>query len=155
MPFDNLPQKAEALDNATLFDVHRWSVYPQVNEAVDALYIDLKNDPAFGGNERLKKRHIKVVILDLYANWLADNTRYIAFNRSKNAYRRNSRYNRLHISFLTVSVVDALHSRGLIEHHRGFYNRKQKFGCLSRMKATDRLINLIRHPNFCFRLRLG
>ncbi len=144
MPFDNPAEKAEALGNSTRLDVHRWSNYPEVNKAVNAIYDDLRNDPAFGGNERLRKKHIKVVILDLYANWLANETRYIAYSRSKNDYKGKSRYNRLHISFLTVAVVDALHRRGLVEHHVGFHNAELEVGFLSRMKATDRLIKLIR-----------
>ena len=145
MPFDNPKQKGEALSNFTLLNVHRWSRYPEVNKAVNAIYDDLKNDPVFGGNERLKKKHIKVVILDLYANWLRDETRYIAYSRSKNHYKGNSRYNRLHISFLTVAVIDALHRRGLVENHIGFFNMELEVGRLSRMKATDRLIELIKN----------
>lgn len=97
MPFDDAGQKADALNNSALFDVHRWSDYPEVNNAVDAIYRDLKNDPEFGGNKNLKKRHIKVLILDLWANWLADETRYVAYSRDKNAYKRGSRYNELNI----------------------------------------------------------
>lgn len=144
MPFDNPRQKSEALDNFTRLDVHLWSRYPEVNNAVDAIYSELKDDPAFGGNRRLRKKHIKVVILALYANWLADSTRYIAYSRSRNAYKGNSRYNRIHISFLTVPVIDALHRRGLVDHYPGFYNAELEVGRLSRMKATDRLINIIK-----------
>lgn len=143
--FPKPTEKAEALNNFTLLDVHRWSDFPEVNGAVDAIYDDLKHDPDFRGNEKLKKKHIKVVILDLYAAWRADRSRYIAFSRSKNSYKGGSRYNRLHISFLTVAVVDALHRRGFAEHHIGFMDRKKGEGRVARMRATDKLIQLINH----------
>jgi hypothetical protein len=147
MPFDNPAQKAEALNNFTLLDVHRWSDFPEVNNAVNAIYCELKKDPAFGGNKRLRKKHIKVVILDLYATWLADDTKYIAYYCTPNAYIGTSRYNSLHISYLTVPVVDALHRRGFIEHYSGFYNRELDVGRLSRMRSTDRLIGLIKEEH--------
>ena len=128
-------QKGEALDNFAQFDVHRWSDYPEVNNAVDALFDDLRQIPNFGGNERLRKKHIKVVVLDLYAKWLADPTRYTAYSRSRNDYRGRSRYNRLHISYLTVSVIDALRERGYVEHHIGFHDHEWQVGRRSRMRA--------------------
>ena len=144
MPFDNPDQKAEALNNFRPLDVHCWSDYSEVNAAVNALFNDLRHAPEFpAGNKSLRKKHIKVVILDLYATWISDPTRYIAYSRSKNDYKGRSRYNKLHISFLTVPVVDALHSRGYVEHHKGFHNAELEVGRLSRMKANDKLIELI------------
>jgi len=116
MPFDSLDQKAIALDNSTLFDTHTWSDCPEVEEAVDALYNDLTNSPEFSGHKRSRKKHIKVIILNLYANWLADQTRYIAYSRDKNTYNSKSRYNRIRITYLTAAIVDALRQRGYIPH---------------------------------------
>jgi len=49
MPFDDGAEKGKALDNFTLLDVHRWSDYAVVNNAVDALFDDLSQAPNFGG----------------------------------------------------------------------------------------------------------
>lgn len=35
-------QRAVALDNSELFDVHTWSEYPEVNNAVNQLYSILR-----------------------------------------------------------------------------------------------------------------
>ena len=136
--------KAEALHNSVPLDVHCWSTYPRVNNAVDALFDDLTHDPNFGGSERLKKKHIKVVILDLWLNWIVDHSRYKAYSRNRNGYQGKSRYNELFIGFLTVSVVDALEARGYIEHHQGYFDHDEGEGRFSRMRATDKLIKFIR-----------
>ena len=136
--------KAEALNNSRTLNVHRWSDFPEVDSLVDALYDDLDCK----GNKTLRKKHIKVVVLDLYAAWLADPDGYIAYHRSKNEYDSKSRYNKLHISYLTVAVVDALNNRGYVEHHTGHHDR-DGFGKshLSRMKATEKLIDLIKETH--------
>ena len=144
-PFETDLEKAEALDFSRPLDVHRWSDYPEVNAAVNAICTDLKNDPDFTGNETLKKKHIKVIVLDLYVAWLTDPALYLAYHRDKSAYNNKSRYNGLHISFLSVSIIDALQRRRYIDHHLGHYGRDGSWSShLSRMKATDKLIKLVK-----------
>ncbi len=105
-PKDERREKAERLDNWQPLDVHKWSDYPEVKNAVDALYAEFRELPKFQGKQYLRKKHIKVIVLDLYAKWLADPERYTGYYRMKSAYRAN-RYNKLHISYITKSVVDA------------------------------------------------
>jgi hypothetical protein len=136
-------QKAAALDNSVPLDVYRWSEYPEVNEAVNAIHEELKQKAGLDGREKIKKKHLKVVILNLWATWLADKSRYIAYSRTKNDYQANSRYNCLHISYATVPVVDALESCGYLEHHKGYFDRAIGVGRQSRMRATEKLIELI------------
>jgi hypothetical protein len=142
---DGKTRKAKELDNSELFDVHLWSEHPEVNKAVDALYGELKKRPEFEGrNEKLRKKHVKVVILDLYVKWLADPKRYSSYYRQRTRYTDlDSRYNKLHISYLTVAVVDALERLGYIEHHKGHYSRTGGSSHISRMRATEKLIDLI------------
>lgn len=144
MSWDSVDQKAAALDFARPFDVHKWSDYPEVNKAVNALFDDLKGDPEFTGNDNLQKKHVKVVVLDLYAAWLADQDCYISLSRDANSYKRDSRYNRIKISFITVAVVDALKRSGYIEVQPGYYDSETKTGKQSRIRATDKLIALIK-----------
>ena len=107
-PTDELKAIAERLDNWQPLDVHKWSDYPEVNNAVDALFEELRELSNFQGKRNLGKRHIKVIVLDLYAKWLADPERYVGYYRTKSEYQAQSRYNKLHITYITVSVVDAL-----------------------------------------------
>ena len=108
--YDECKAKAERLANSQLLDVHKWSEYTDVNNAVDALYEELKELPEFKGNKNIGKKHIKVIILDLYAKWLADPERYVSYYRMRSKYQGKSRYNEIHISYITVSIVKVVAS---------------------------------------------
>ncbi|MBT4130930.1 MAG: hypothetical protein HON27_02565 [Candidatus Marinimicrobia bacterium] len=88
--------KAEELNNSELLDVHRWSSYQEVNNAVDYIYDEMTQLENFKGRPIARKRHIKVVILDLYVKWLTDPEMYVAYQRGSDAYQQG-RYNKLHI----------------------------------------------------------
>ncbi|MFC1684048.1 hypothetical protein ACFL0R_01070 [Pseudomonadota bacterium] len=136
---------AEELDNWSPLDVHVWSSYSEVNGAVDHLFDLLSQLPQFSGNKIIRKKHIKVVILDLYAKWLVDPTMYCGYYRAVNHYSNiEARYNKLHISKLTIKIVDALHEAGYITHFKGHYGREGGGSShMSRMRATEQLIGLI------------
>ena len=57
------------LINARPLDVHTWSDYPEVNLFVDDIYSSLSS---VEGNERINKKLLKVLLLDLYVAWCAD-----------------------------------------------------------------------------------
>lgn len=154
MIWNSIEEKAEALDFARPLDVHKWSDFPEVNAAVDALWLELKIDPEFGGNKRLKKKHIKVVVLDLYAAWLSHPDYYVSVFRDANRYGPGGRYNALHISFLTVAVVDVLERGAYVEVHPGYNDRLTGKSAISRIRATDKLISLIKIIIKFLKLRL-
>ena len=87
---------AKELNNSQPLDVHTWSDYSEVNKAVDYLYEEFKALPEFKGKQNIQKKHIKVVLLDLYVTYLADPERYIAYHRMKGKYKEKNRYNQLH-----------------------------------------------------------
>ena len=56
--------------HSRILDVHRWSDHPEVNTFVDLIY---KNHIHYvGENTRIKKKHLKVVLLDLFVAWTDD-----------------------------------------------------------------------------------
>ena len=64
-------------------DVHRWSEHPEVKIFVDTIY---NNDFRQGNeNQRIKKKHLKVVLLDLYLAWFDDPDLNIALHMSQSA----------------------------------------------------------------------
>jgi hypothetical protein len=136
-------EKAVALDNSRPFDVHRWSDFPEVNDAVDHIYEIFSGLDDFKGNKGIRKRHIKVVVLDLYVAHLVDPTMYIGCHRGRNKYSQG-RYNELHISFVSVAVVDALESLGFVEVHKGYQSSDGR-SRVSRTRALPKLIDLIQN----------
>lgn len=143
-------QRAVALDNSELFDVHTWSEYPEVNNAVNQLYSILLELPDFRGHAVLRKKHLKVIILHLYVVWFKDPTRYTSLNRHKAFYDDlESRYNKLFIRKVIISIVDALHELDYIELHLGTYAREPGYKSrLTRIRATEKLTNLFTENHF-------
>lgn len=146
---------AEELNNSKPFDVHKWSEYKEVNDTVDYLYpkilkkIKVKQAPSAKQVE-IKKRHLKVIILDLWACYLQDPKMYVAYSRSPNKYLEvNSRYNSCHISYKTIDIVDALvdlkYAKGGKNNDKlkGYYNDIIGKGHFSRMIATKKLTDMI------------
>lgn len=97
------------LNNSRPLDIHRWSDYPEVNSLVDKVYSSL---PHLFGNNRIRKQHLKVLLLDLYVAWSTDADLKLAIRRDNNAYKAKSRYNELHISKVMPEVVDLLEGVG-------------------------------------------
>ena len=70
--------------NSRPLDVHRWSDHPEVNSFVNRIYEEQIHYP--GENARIKKKHLKVVLLDLYVAWSEDPEQSIGVHMSPNAY---------------------------------------------------------------------
>jgi len=117
-------------------DVHRWSDYPEVNTFVDRIYSSL---PFKNGNKNIRKKHFKVLLLDLYVAWCTDPNLKLAISRDNNSYVSKSRYNELHISKVIRDVADLLDEAGLVHTANGFLDHKTKVGRVSRVWATDKL----------------
>ena len=48
-------------EHSRLLDVHRWSDHPEVNAFVDDIF-----NTYFKQKTKIRKKHLKVVLLDLY-----------------------------------------------------------------------------------------
>lgn len=97
-------ERGKALRFSRRFDVHKWSDHPEVNDFVDVIFVDHFKK----GNGRIQRKHVKVVLLDLYVAWCEDENMKISFSRNNNDYQANSIYNELHISRVTIAVIDKL-----------------------------------------------
>lgn len=117
-------------------DVHRWSDHPEVNSFVDKIYSSL---PALSGNKQIRKKHLKVLLLDLYVAWSTDPDLKIAVSRDNNAYKAKSRYNELHISKVMPDLVDVLEAQELAHKANGFFDPETNKGRVSRVWATEKL----------------
>lgn len=140
-------------DNSRPFDIHRWSDYREVNNAVDHIYREILT---IGEIERQypsrTKKYVKVLALDLYVSYVMDHTAYIGISRHHNSYK-NDRYNALFIKpELLKKITDWFRALGYIEFKIGFRSPKDSnrdtdkgscFGRQSRMRATSKFIDLI------------
>ena len=80
-------------------DVHRWSEHPEASKFVNFVYdtyLNIQSDE----NKQIKKKYLKVVLLDLYVAWLNDLDLNIAVHMTTGAYsdgtvfkKGKSRYN--------------------------------------------------------------
>jgi hypothetical protein len=132
-------RRSNSLEYSRPLDVHQWSDYPEVTQAVAILARELS------GLNTKQKKHLKLVILDLYEAWLHDPPMYIGYSRDRNNYQVDSRYNKLHIGYTAlITVIDRLEQSDYVEHHRGFHDRRAGVGFQSRVRAKRKLIDLIR-----------
>ena len=73
--------------HSRIFDVHRWSEHQEANLFVDEVHDTFLNRQG-PENARIKKKHLKVILLDLYATWLNDPDLNLAVHMSPAAYKQ-------------------------------------------------------------------
>jgi len=135
------------LNNSRPFDVHVWSDYPEFNQLINKLWV--KYFPGEDGIVRqgpvpkaIKKVHFKTLLLDLYVSWMSNPNMYLGIFMAKSAWKPNSRYNALHLSFRMVAIIKELEAVGIIEVKLG------RQGTLTRIRATRQLQLLFRDLKF-------
>lgn len=138
--------------NSRPLDVYRWSDHLEVNVFVDAIYKAYFIDDA--GNTTIRKKHIKVVLLDLYLCWYECPESHIAIHMRKSAYsngivtsKGNSRYNELHIKPTTIKVIHRLVKAGVIGIKTGFQH-PDGHGRISRIWALPPLVKMFEDATF-------
>ncbi|MEP1574733.1 hypothetical protein [Roseibium album] len=144
MPDEIVDREQNELDHSKQLDVHTWSKHPEVDAFIDPIYADVFE----GRKAHIRKKHLKVLLLDLYVTWTEDPTLMISVSRNVNDYKARTRYNELHISRLTIDVVDALIDAGLIEQAIGYLDRERKVGRLSRIWPTEKLAEMFANVRF-------
>lgn len=142
--FDGDEALAKELAHSRELDVHVWSEHPEVNNFVDRIYADFFE----GRKAKIVKKHLKVLLLDLYLAWIEDPNLKITVPRNVNVYKAHSRYNELHISAKTIDVVDTLKAAKLIDFQNGFYDRRNRTGRMSRIWPTDALVEQFKQALF-------
>ena len=123
-------------------DVHRWSDFPEADRFVDQVYSTYFNGK---DSKQIERKHVKVILLDLYVAWLEHPDLKMAVSMRPSTYKaKGTRYNALRISSKTIKVVKDLIAAGLIEQKRGSYNRQLKSGWITRIWPTPLLVALFK-----------
>ena len=106
-------------------------------------------------NKRIKKKHLKVVLLDLYVAWSNDPDLNIAVHMTTGAYsdgtvfnKGKSRYNELNIKVSTIEIVHRLVEADLIGFKKGFEGSSEWQGYISRIWPTNKLAKLFENAAF-------
>ena len=134
-------------------DVHRWSEHPEANLFVDTIYSQYLEQAK--ENKRIRKQHLKVVLLDLYVAWLNDPELNIAVHMTTGAYsdgtifnKGKSRYNELNIKVSTIEIIHRLRDAKLIGFQKGFEGSPEWQGYISRIWPTKKLTSLFEGAAF-------
>ena len=96
------------------------------------------------GNPSIRKKHLTVVLANLYYTWLDDPDKYVGYYRMSNRYKARSMYNLLNISTLLIQIVDDLLGLNYLDHKKGFYDRGNQ-SRTARMRSSNGLIKLFKH----------
>jgi hypothetical protein len=90
-----------------------------------------------------------MLILNLYAAYLADPTMYVTYQRSNNAYKSKTRYSGQRIGSRSLkSSAENLEIMGYIESHTGFFDRNRRRGFRTRIKGTSKLHHIFDRHGF-------
>ena len=146
MIFISDQDKAERLNHSVLFDVHRWSDYPEVNAAISHLFAILKHETSLSVQDKKGKKFLKIIVLDLLANWYRDHELYSAIYRGKSYYTKlATRYNKLFFKYdVMIKLLDALVELSFIEQHLGIHSSDNPSQSrTTRIKATPMLIDFL------------
>jgi len=138
--------------HSRILDVHTWSDHKEVSSFVDEIYDEHFNNGS--DNKRIQKKHLKLVLMDLYVAWVDDPDLNIAVHMAEAAYsngtvfnKGKSRYNELNIKVSTIKVVHRLHDVGLIDLKDGWQDVGDR-GFLTRIWPTKKLVKMFEDAAF-------
>jgi len=137
--------KKEKLEYSRSFDIHKWSEHKEVKECVDSICKELMKLKDFKtARENLIKKHIRVLVVDLWCAWNQDHKLYLGVSRRYSDYIKNKRYGKLKLGYKPmVKVLDGLKKKKYIEHHIGYLYRGSGIGRITRIISTKKLIQKI------------
>ena len=134
---------------ARALDIHKWSDYPEINTFVNDIYNEFFVSP-----NSIKKKHLKVVLLDLYVAWFQDPKFHItvhlfeqAYNNGQVSIKGRNRYNETHIKRTTIDIVHRLVEVDLIDFKKG-WGRPDQPSYTTRIWASSKLIRLFEDAKF-------
>ena len=108
------------------------------------------NIEVFDGVEKssLLYKHLKFLIIELFSCWSESNEQFLAVSMSKRGYRAKSRYNPNMISSVSINAIYYLKNKGLIDFFPGFFDSKRNIRRLTRIRASERLIDFFKKLEF-------
>lgn len=132
----------DLVKNAPLLDKTDWSEEKKVLGAVSYFVDEVIKPPQ--KDRRTHFKNVRMLVTDLWLAARASNNPWRSLSRDKNAYSDGTRNHGLYITYALVGAVDRLIALGFIEQVKGKYNKVTGEGWVSRIRATDKLLDMIR-----------
>jgi hypothetical protein len=137
-------EDAARYDNTDLFDVYRISDFPEVKSLLQNIHDELESEglvPRYPKKARQFRDILRLTILNLCVVYLNDPTKYVAYHRNRNRFKKGTRLNKFGINYryLIEVIIDGfLKPKGYIEGPKGhkFSDSKK----ISRMRPTKRFV---------------
>jgi hypothetical protein len=140
------------LRTAGIFDVYKWSNYSGLNKPIDELLSLVIQHRAFKGirirNRTKVRSHLKTTLINLFiASELSTNP-FIGVSKNKSDYQSGSRNWKIFLSYdYLIPIINDLAELGFVEQIKGSQGTQLR----TRIKATQKLIDLIYEPRFSVR----
>ena len=93
----------------------------------------------YKANAKLYSVTLETALASLFVAWDRHPETKVTFHARHSRYKVGSRYNKLGIGKVTLKIINALETHGLIERWKGSYDRNRGTGKVSRMRATEKL----------------
>src|SRR6266702_1649439 len=132
-------------NNSVPFDSNLWSDSPNVEKAVEHLMLEIEGTGKITRWHQRYTYHLKLIVLNLYNNYVIDSEMYTAYSRNKNAYGNSKFYNVVELQYNSmVKIVDILWlNLGYIEGVKGYHFPGKDRTRNARMIATPKLLELL------------
>ena len=132
---------AEEIEYSRRLDVWKWGDFPEINDLVqnifETYYADLHTRK--DAIQRVKK-HLKVLLIDLYVAFMDDPKLMIGLPMHPDAYSERSNWRSIHITSMIIGIVNRAVEVGLLEIWKG--NEAQQR--VSRIRPTKVLRKLFK-----------
>ena len=132
---------AEEIEYSRRLDVWKWGDFPEINDLVqnifETYYADLHTRK--DAIQRAKK-HLKVLLIDLYVAFIDDPKLMIGLPMHPDAYSERSNWRSIHITSMIIGIVNRAVEVGLLEIWKG--NEAQQR--VSRIRPTETLRKLFK-----------
>ncbi|PHZ85928.1 hypothetical protein [Paremcibacter congregatus] len=131
------------------FDQHLWSDHHHVNALIERLYDDFLNYKQYlrkpgKTKEKTPKATLKVICLNLFSAWRVNPAFFTAISCNTRDYSRHTRYRNTQITTRYLfPILDFLVDRGLIYRAKGYYDRGNNGGKVTRIIASGELNHLM------------
>ena len=131
----------EEIEYSRRLDVWKWKDFPEINDLVQDVY-EAYYASIYTRKDAISraKKHLKVLLIDLYVAFIDDPKLMIGLPMHPDAYSEGSNWRSIHITSMIIGIVNRAVEVGLLEIWKG--NEAQKR--VSRIRPTETLRKLFK-----------